>query len=303
MAGGSEKAGSGRRGRHHTRGPHRDARDIRARGPGQRALAQDQRLRDHGCPDGPGRLLHRQPDAHCHGLLPRGRRPAAHPGALLQLPRRIWGKVSQRWWQQYERYLQILDDEVVLYDASGDTLRFDKAADGSFTTSKGYSEELEKNADGTYTVTNWKSHTEGTYSKHGTLTKVTDKNKGAITVTQHGQGDEHKGFKLTETRSGRWIDLLKADASQWQAKDNSGRAVVFDLDPAGNLHRATDADKATTFDSKVSWGPTPTPLAAPPTWRLNWSCCSRPSIHGPRIRKTSAQSSRTVSSAHSPGAR
>lgn len=45
-----------------------------------------------------------------------------------------WGKVSQRWWQQYERYLQVLDGEVVLYDASGDTLRFKKATDGSFTT-------------------------------------------------------------------------------------------------------------------------------------------------------------------------
>ncbi|MEV0123230.1 RHS repeat-associated core domain-containing protein [Streptomyces sp. NPDC050703] len=159
-----------------------------------------------------------------------------------------WGKVSQRWWQQYERYLQILDDEVVLYDASGDTLRFDKAADGSFTTPKGYSKELKKNADGTYTVTNWKSHTKDTYNEHGTLTKVTDKNKGTITVTQHDQGSEHKGFKLTETRSGRWIDLLKTDASQWQAKDNSGRTAVFDLDPAGNLHKTTDAEgKTTTF--------------------------------------------------------
>ncbi|WP_018532164.1 DUF6531 domain-containing protein [Streptomyces sp. HmicA12] len=35
-----------------------------------------------------------------------------------------WGKVSQRWWQQYERYLQISDSEVVLYDASGDSLGF-----------------------------------------------------------------------------------------------------------------------------------------------------------------------------------
>nr|WP_232627224.1 RHS repeat-associated core domain-containing protein [Streptomyces alfalfae] len=159
-----------------------------------------------------------------------------------------WGKVSQRWWQQYERYLQILDDEVVLYDASGDTLRFDKAANGSFTTPKGYSKELKKNADGTYTVTDWKSHTKDAYNEHGTLTKVTDKNKGAIAVTQHDQGDEHKGFKLTETRSGRWIDLLKTDASQWQAKDNSGRTAVFDLDPAGNLHKTTDAEgKTTTF--------------------------------------------------------
>jgi hypothetical protein len=66
-----------------------------------------------------------------------------------------WGKVSQRWWQQYERYLQLLDGEAVLYDVNG------------------------------------------------TLIKVTDRNNGTITVTQHDGDGEHKGFKLTETRSGR----------------------------------------------------------------------------------------------------
>ncbi|WP_328847687.1 DUF6531 domain-containing protein [Streptomyces sp. NBC_00258] len=53
-----------------------------------------------------------------------------------------WGKVSQRWWQQYERYLQLLDGEAVLYDASGDTLRFTENSDGSFTTPKGYSKDV-----------------------------------------------------------------------------------------------------------------------------------------------------------------
>ncbi|WP_308376444.1 DUF6531 domain-containing protein [Streptomyces sp. ISL-99] len=35
-----------------------------------------------------------------------------------------WGKVSQRWWQGYERYLQISASEIILYDATGDALRF-----------------------------------------------------------------------------------------------------------------------------------------------------------------------------------
>lgn len=61
--------------------------------------------------------------------------------------------------------------------------------------------------------------------------------------------DAVPGLKLTENRSGRWIDLLKADASQWQVKDNSGRTAVFDLDAAGNLHKTTNAEgKTTTFD-------------------------------------------------------
>ncbi|WP_371674497.1 DUF6531 domain-containing protein [Streptomyces sp. NBC_00289] len=164
-----------------------------------------------------------------------------------------WGKVSQRWWQQYERYLSISSTEVVFYDASGATVRFTKNSDGSFTTPKGYSEDLKKNADGTYTLTKWKSGGTETYDANGTLTKVTDRNKGTVTVTQHDEGGEHKGFKLTETRSGRWIDLLKTDASQWQAKDNTGRTAVFNLDSAGNLAGTTDAEgKTVTFRHDTS---------------------------------------------------
>ena len=174
-------------------------------------------------------------------------------GQKLQLARTYnsldapWGKVSQRWWQEYERYLQITEGEVVLFDKSGDSLRF--AKDGSdFTTPKGYAKDLAKNADGTYTLTDRKSGIKDTYSEHGTLTKVTDRNDGALTVTQHDEGDEHKGFKLTETRSGRWVDLVKTDGSQWQAKDHTGRTAVFDLNEAGDLAKSTDTEgKATEF--------------------------------------------------------
>ncbi|MDI3102501.1 RHS repeat protein, partial [Streptomyces sp. AN-3] len=72
---------------------------------------------------------------------------------------------------------------------------------------------------------------------------------GTITVDQHDEGAEHKGFKLTETRSGRWIDLVKTDASQWQAKDHTGRTAVLDLDSTGNLAKVTDtAGKATAYE-------------------------------------------------------
>ncbi|MFH0180365.1 RHS repeat-associated core domain-containing protein [Streptomyces cacaoi] len=156
-----------------------------------------------------------------------------------------WGKVSQRWWQQYERYLSVSSTEAVFYDASGATVRFAKNSDGTFTTPKGYSQDLKKNSDSTYTLTKWKSGAKDTYDANGTLTKVTDRNKGTITVAQHDEGSEHKGFKLTDTRSGRWIDLLKTDASQWQAKDNTGRTAVFNLDSAGNLAGTTDTEGKT----------------------------------------------------------
>lgn len=175
-------------------------------------------------------------------------------GQKLQLTRTYnsleapWGKVSQRWWQAYERYLQFGDGEVVVYDTTGEALRFKETSTGGYTTPTGYSKDLKKNADGTYTLTDRKSGTKDTYDEHGTLTKVTDKNDGTITVDQHNEGSEHKGFKLTETRSGRWIDLVKTNPSQWQAKDHTGRTAVFDLDPAGNLAKVIDTDgKATAY--------------------------------------------------------
>ncbi|MFL3865501.1 DUF6531 domain-containing protein [Streptomyces griseobrunneus] len=85
-----------------------------------------------------------------------------------------WGKVSQRWWQEYERYLSLYATEVVLFGAIGDAASFTKNADGSFSTPKGYSKDLRKNADGTYTLTDRRSGAKDTYDQHGTLTKVTD---------------------------------------------------------------------------------------------------------------------------------
>jgi hypothetical protein len=78
----------------------------------------------------------------------------AHTYNSLDAP---FGRVSQRWWQQYERYLSVSSAEVIFYDASGATVRFKKNSDGTFTTPKGCSQDLKKNSDGTYTLTKWKS--------------------------------------------------------------------------------------------------------------------------------------------------
>ncbi|MFI6434851.1 RHS repeat-associated core domain-containing protein [Streptomyces sp. NPDC050759] len=175
-------------------------------------------------------------------------------GQKLQLARTYnsleapWGKVSQRWWQGYERYLQVNDGEVDVFDATGDLLRFTEKTGGGYTTPTGYSKDLAKNTDGTYTLTDRKSGSRDTYDANGTLTKVTDKNKGTITVDQHDETGELKGFKLTETRSGRWIDLVKTYPNQWQATDHTGRTAVFDLDSAGYVGKVTDtAGKATDY--------------------------------------------------------
>ncbi|RII06862.1 tRNA(Glu)-specific nuclease WapA precursor [Streptomyces sp. YIM 130001] len=175
-------------------------------------------------------------------------------GQSLQLTRTYnsleapWGKVSQRWWQNYERYLQIEDDQVVLYDATAGAVTFTKKADGTYTTAKGYRLDLKKTDSGEFTVTERGSGTKDTYSASGTLLKITDRNKGEVSVEQHDDGADHTGFKLTDKRSGRFIDLTQTDASQWQAKDNAGRTVVYDLNDAGNLTKVTDTEgKATEF--------------------------------------------------------
>lgn len=177
-------------------------------------------------------------------------------GNALQLSRTYnsldapWGKVSQRWWQGYERYLQILDGEgkVVLYDATGGSVTFTEKADGTFATPEGYRLDLAKKSDGTYAITDRDSGSKDSYGATGTLTKVSDRNGGDIRVEQHDEGAEHKGFKLTDERSGRTVDLVKTDASQWQAQDNAGRTVVYDLNEAGDLAKTTDPEgKATAF--------------------------------------------------------
>ncbi|MEB8337057.1 RHS repeat-associated core domain-containing protein [Streptomyces endophyticus] len=159
-----------------------------------------------------------------------------------------WGKISQRWWASYERYLQIETDKVTLYDVTGGSVSFTKKTDGTFTTPEGYRLDLKKTSSGEYTITERGSGQKDTYNASGTLLKINDRNGGEITVEQHDDGTEHKGFKLTDKRSGRFVDLLKTNASQWQAKDNANRTVVYDLNPSGDLAKTTDTEgKATSF--------------------------------------------------------
>ncbi len=156
--------------------------------------------------------------------------------------------VSTPWWQGYERWLDTFyTGEVIWYDATGATVRFTKNTDGTFTTPAGYSRDLVQNTDGFYTLTDRKAGTKETYDAHGSLAKVTDRNHGAITVDRHKNGDgAATGFKVTETRSGRFIDLVKTDATHWKASDNAGRTVAYELDGKGHLLRTTDAEGHTT---------------------------------------------------------
>ncbi|MFH9011583.1 RHS repeat-associated core domain-containing protein [Streptomyces sp. NPDC017943] len=161
-----------------------------------------------------------------------------------------YGEVGAQWWLGYERRLDLsFSDQVFHYDDTGATVEYRRNADGTFTTPAGYSKDLRKNADGTYTLTDRSSGLADTYDTAGQLTKVSDRNNGSVTVTAHEDSSgAPAGFKLTETRSGRWIDLTRTGERTWQAKDSSGRTASYELDTSGRLTRTVDtAGKATAF--------------------------------------------------------
>ncbi|WP_338018225.1 RHS repeat-associated core domain-containing protein [Streptomyces taklimakanensis] len=176
-------------------------------------------------------------------------------GQNLQLTRTYnsfgppYGQLPYRWWAGYERRLDEFTNMMVVYDDTAGTIRFDKNEDGTFATPDGYSLDFRKNGDGTYTLTDRKTGSKDHFSAVGELTKVVDRNGGTITVDHHKTADgRNAGFKLTETRSGRWIDLTEVDEDHWEATDSAGRTVEYHLDTDGNLVRTVDTGgKATAF--------------------------------------------------------
>ncbi|GAA4798846.1 RHS repeat-associated core domain-containing protein [Streptomyces ziwulingensis] len=158
------------------------------------------------------------------------------------------GQISRPWWLGYERSLDVSGaDSVLHYDETGATVEFTRNADGGLTTPGGYSKDLRANADGTYTLTDRGSGAADTYDTTGRLTEVTDPNGGVLTVTAHLDGGAAAGFRLTETRSGRWIDLTRPTATRWTAEDNTGRTVGLALaSDHGNVLRTTDSAGKTT---------------------------------------------------------
>ncbi|GAA3643402.1 RHS repeat-associated core domain-containing protein [Streptomyces chitinivorans] len=193
----------------------------------------------------------------------------AGAGQNLQLTRThnsfigAYGQVSDRWWSGYERKLWLFTNSAVLYDDTGATVSFYINSDGGYDTPDGYSLDLKKNSDGTYTLTDRKSGSKDHFSAAGELTKVVDRNGGTITVDHHETADgRNAGFKLTETRSGRWIDLVEVDEDHWEATDSAGRTVEYHLDADGNLVRTVDTEgRATAFgydaDGRVTEVTTP----------------------------------------------
>ncbi|MFB7648717.1 RHS repeat domain-containing protein [Streptomyces sp. NPDC056084] len=163
-----------------------------------------------------------------------------------------WGSVSHAWWLGYERYLDTdPTTSVDLYDQSGARVSFTKNADGSFTAPAGYSLDLKKNSDGTYTLTDRKSGTRDTYDQYGNLTRIADRNGNHQSVERDRDANNAvTGIKVTDDGSGRSITLERQDATHWNAHDSTGRTVKYHLDSSGRIDETTDAEGNVT---KYNW--------------------------------------------------
>ncbi|WP_327268475.1 RHS repeat protein [Streptomyces sp. NBC_01218] len=72
---------------------------------------------------------------------------------------------------------------------------------------------------------------------------MTDRNGGVIAVPSHGAG-AGAGAKITETRSGRWVDVTNDVGGWWHATDHTGRQVSYHLDDQDRVVKVTDTNMA-----------------------------------------------------------
>ncbi|MEU2956591.1 RHS repeat domain-containing protein [Streptomyces xanthochromogenes] len=163
-----------------------------------------------------------------------------------------WGSVSHAWWLGCERYLDTdPTTSVDLYDKSGARVSFTKNADGTFTTPAGYSLDLKKNSDSTYTLTDRASGSKDTYDQYGNLTRIADRNGNHQSVERDRDADNTvTGIKVTDDASARSITLERQDATHWNAHDSTGRTVKYHLDSDGRIDEVTDAEGNVT---KYNW--------------------------------------------------
>ncbi|MFK0195891.1 RHS repeat-associated core domain-containing protein [Kitasatospora sp. NPDC090308] len=155
-------------------------------------------------------------------------------GQRLQLTRSFnslsgpYGPLDHNWFTGFDRYLLPFSNSVVAYGASGETVSFYANADGTYQDVTGYDESLTANADGTWTLLHRKDGTKETYNTSGNLASITDRNGNTVNVVQHEDANgSTTGFKATDARSGRWIDLTSTGTGTWKATDSTGRTVSY----------------------------------------------------------------------------
>ncbi|WP_305000340.1 RHS repeat-associated core domain-containing protein [Kitasatospora sp. SolWspMP-SS2h] len=138
------------------------------------------------------------------------------------------GPLGHGWFAGFDRYLVSSATSVVAYGQSGEAVTFGANADGTYQVATGYDVSLTHNAGGTWTLLHRKDGTKETYNASGSLASITDRNGDAVNVAQHTDTNGSiTGFRATDARSGRWIDLTATGTNTWKATDSTGRTVSY----------------------------------------------------------------------------
>ncbi|WP_371790433.1 hypothetical protein OG285_06145 [Streptomyces sp. NBC_01471] len=142
------------------------------------------------------------------------------------------------------------EGSVTYYGQGGVTGLFVKNASG-FDSPGGFKADLVKNSDGTYTLTDHGSQVKQTFDSSGKLTKTTDRNGNATTLSYTGglpskivstRGSDTQKAAVYATASGHVTTLTQTGA------DGRERAVTYTVNGAGDLVSIKDAlNRTTTF--------------------------------------------------------
>ncbi|MFJ4415502.1 RHS repeat domain-containing protein [Streptomyces sp. NPDC088925] len=149
----------------------------------------------------------------------------------------------------YEVELKVRGDgSVTYYGQGGITGLFVKSGSG-FTTPGGFKADLKKNDDGTCTLTDHGSQSKQTFTSAGKLTKITDRNDNATTLSWNGDLPDTivttRGMKTQRTAvyasvNGRVTTLTQI------ASDGKKRSVTYTVDSTGDLVAIKDTLGRTT---------------------------------------------------------
>lgn len=140
------------------------------------------------------------------------------------------------------------EGSVTYYGQGGITGLFVKSGTG-FTAPGGFKADLKKNDDGTYTLTDHGSQVKQTFSGTGKLTKTTDRNGNATTLTYNGElpativstkGTQSQRTAVYASANGRVTTLTQTGS------DGKKRAVTYTVDGTGDLASIKDTLNRTT---------------------------------------------------------
>lgn len=158
----------------------------------------------------------------------------------------LGGPLGLGWTHNYDMRLAYPDaslNDVAVLGPTGRADIYHRNADGSFTAPSGVLENLKKNGDGTYTLTN-KGLTSWTFGETGRLLRITDRHGNQSTL-YYNSSDQLIGVTDPAGR-GSLSFSYGANGRLISVTDWINRVVTFGYDSNGRLTTARDREGNTT---------------------------------------------------------